>query len=544
MQVTRRKMLAGTAGGVVGSALLGDLLAAKADAPGIRVGVCDWSLGVRGPAALDMARKIGLDGVEISPTKVADTLSYAHAKVRKQYKAKMTETGVTVASLAITITNSCPLATDPRAPGWLVQTIDATAALGAKAILLACFSRGDLLTGAAPRGPRKPTKPRKLNRKAVDAVVARLKVAAPRAKAKGVILGLESWLSARQNIEVLNAVGHPSVQIYYDIANSTRSGYDVPAEIRMLKGRICQFHFKDNKGPFDSGDPKMGPIVEAVKAIGYRGWIVLERSFGRDRAAYFAGNAKYVRKAFALKAPVQGSAKAVPIVVEPNMTFLPVSPGEFVMGSPVDEKGRHDDETPRRVKITRAFYIARTEVTQAQWQAVMGFNPCQTKGDDLPVGGISWSQAVEFCKKLGAKYGRTYRLPTEAEWEYACRAGSKAAFAGIGQADRMAWHMDNSKERPHEVAMLAPNDWGLFDMHGNIMEWTADWYARRYDAKDTTDPKGPRAGKARVARGGSCLHFPRACRSAARGSVRPASGAQNMGFRLVMDPTGGRTEEA
>jgi len=532
MQTTRREILAASGIGVVGSTLLRELLAAKAAAPGIRVGICDWSLGMRGPAAFDVARTIGLDGVEISPTAAARTLSYATPAVQKQYQGKMAETGLVVSSLATTITNAYPLATDARAAEWLTQTIDATAALGARAILLAFFGRGDLLTG----GKEGQTGPRKLNRKAVDAVVAKLKAAAPRAKAKGVVLGVESWLSASQNIEILDAVAHPSVRVYYDIANSTRAGYDVPAEIRMLTDRICQFHFKDNKGSFDSGNPKMGPIVEAVKAIRYRGWIVLERSFGRDRASYFKGNAAFVRKSFGLKAPARGPGRRAPVVLKSaGMALAFVPPGEFVMGSAPGETGRHDDETPHRVRLTKGFYIATTEVTQAQWQAVMGYNPCKVKGEKLPVHGISWPQAVEFCKALSAKEGKTCRLPTEAEWEYACRAGSKGAFAGCGQADKMGWHMDNSQERLHEVAALAPNAWGIHDMHGNAMEWTADWYAASLGTKQAVDPTGPAEGKMRVARGGSCLHFARACRSAARMGERPASGPQHMGFRVVMD---------
>ena len=532
MRVTRREILAATGAGAVGSTILPELLAAKAAAPGIRVGICDWSLGIRDPAAFDVAKTVGLDGVEISPARAATTLSYAAPAVQKQYRAKMAATGLAVASLATTLTNSYPIATDPRAAGWLTQTIDATAALGAKVILLAFFGRGDLLTGGKEGQPG----PRKLNRKVVDAAVAKLKAAAPRAKAKGVILGLENWLSAKQNLEVLDAVGHPSVRIYYDIANSTRAGYDVPAEIRMLKDRICQFHFKDNKGPFDSGNPKMGPIVDAVKAIGYRGWIILERSFGRDRNAYFKGNAQFVRKSFGLKAPAVRRGGAAPVVLKSaGIEFVLVSPGEFVMGSAPGEKGRHDDETPHRVRITRGFHIATTEVTQAQFQAVMGYNPCQTKGEKLPVHGISWVDAVEFCKKLSAKEGRTCRLPTEAEWEYACRAGATGPFAGSDQADKMGWHMDNSDERLHDVATLAPNAWGIHDMHGNAMEWTADWYADTLGTADVIDPTGPAEGKTRVARGGSCMHFARACRSAARMGERPASGPQHMGFRVVMD---------
>ena len=227
-----------------------------------------------------------------------------------------------------------------------------------------------------------------------------------------------------------------------------------------------------------------------------------------------------------------------------GMTLVSAPPGKFIMGSARDEKGRHDDETAHPVMITRGFYIGATEATQAQWQAVMGFNPSKTKGDKLPVHGISWAHAVEFCKKLSAKERKTYRLPTEAEWEYACRAGAKAASPGGGNPDKMGWHMDNSGERVHPVAALAPNAWGIHDMHGNAMEWTADWYAGPHDKKATTDPKGAKQGKERVARGGSWLHFARACRSAARVGVRPTWGSEHMGFSVVMAPPAGSAERA
>jgi formylglycine-generating enzyme required for sulfatase activity len=219
-----------------------------------------------------------------------------------------------------------------------------------------------------------------------------------------------------------------------------------------------------------------------------------------------------------------------------GMALVRVPPGKFLMGSARDEKGRHDGETLHPVTISKAFYIGVTEVTQAQWQVVMGFNPSKTKGDKLPVHGISWSHAVEFCKKLSEKDRKAYRLPTEAEWEYACRAGAKAAFAGGGDPDKMAWHMDSSGERVHRVATLAPNAWGIHDMHGNAMEWTADWYAGSHDKKAATDPKGAKQGKERVARGGSWLHFARACRSAARVGVRPTWAPEHVGFRVVMAP--------
>jgi len=218
-----------------------------------------------------------------------------------------------------------------------------------------------------------------------------------------------------------------------------------------------------------------------------------------------------------------------------GMKLAYVPAGTFMMGSPPDEANRDDDETQRKVTLTRGFYIGTTEVTQKQWQAVMGFNPAETKADDLPASRISWANALAFCRKLGRAEGRTYRLPTEAEWEYACRARAAGPVAGTGKLDEMGWHIDNSDERPRPVATKGPNAWGLFDMHGNAMEWCADRYARDVAPEPATDPAGPAEGAERVARGGSWGHYPRACRAAARASVRPAYQLKQVGFRVVME---------
>jgi sugar phosphate isomerase/epimerase len=281
--------------------MLKSLLAA-AEGSKIKVGVCDWSIGMRGKLeAMELAKQIGLDGLEISPSGAADKLSYTDPEVQKKYAELSKKTGIEIASLAITVMNSCPLASDPRGPAWLEQTVKATADMGAKNILLAFFGKGDLRSKAKTK--KKAPGERPLNPEAVKVVVERLKAVAPMAKEKGVALGLENTLSAKQNMEIMEKVGCDSVKVYYDIANSTRNGYDVPAEIRMLKDKINQFHFKDNKGEFNSGNPEMGPIVEAVKEIKYGGWIILERCFGKDKVAYFGKNAAFVRKAFGLKKP-------------------------------------------------------------------------------------------------------------------------------------------------------------------------------------------------------------------------------------------------
>ena len=216
-----------------------------------------------------------------------------------------------------------------------------------------------------------------------------------------------------------------------------------------------------------------------------------------------------------------------------KLAYIPA--GEFEMGSPIDEKGRAGDELRHRVKLTRGFRIGVTEVTQGQWEAVMGYNRSNFKGENLPVEKMSWREAVTFCKKLSEKEGRVYRLPTEAEWEYACRAGATGAFAGTGNIDEMAWYADNSEETSHPVGTKAANAWGLSDMHGNVAEWCSDRYGADYPEGEVVDPEGPGEGTYRVVRGGSWSHFVRACRCAARNSVPESYQLRQTGFRVVME---------
>ena len=228
---------------------------------------------------------------------------------------------------------------------------------------------------------------------------------------------------------------------------------------------------------------------------------------------------------------------AQPIVNSIGMTFVPIQPGDFVMGSPDTEEWRRNDETQHKVRITTAFYLQTTEVTQQQWQAVMGNNPSKFKGDNLPVESVSWDDAVAFCDKLRDMECKRYRLPTEAEWEYACRAGSTGPCAGTGRLDDMGWHHDNAGEMTHPVAMKQANAWGLYDMHGNVFEWCADWYdfGSNPAVDPVADPKGPATGSVRVSRGGSWFTPPAGCRSASGCAGSPAQGVANVGFRVVLE---------
>lgn len=213
-----------------------------------------------------------------------------------------------------------------------------------------------------------------------------------------------------------------------------------------------------------------------------------------------------------------------------------VDAGTFTMGAMDGEN--YDNEVPHRVTLTRDFYLGKTEVTQAQWKAVMGNNPSYFKGDDLPVENVSWNDAMEFCRKLNemgkAPDGWKFTLPTEAQWEYASRGGNKSRghkYSGSNDVGEVAWYEGNNT---HPVATKGANELGLYDMSGNVWEWCLD----RYDSYsgDATDPSGPSDGSFRVNRGGSWRSYARNCRSADRGSNVPGRRGSDRGFRLALVP--------
>ena len=247
-----------------------------------------------------------------------------------------------------------------------------------------------------------------------------------------------------------------------------------------------------------------------------------------------------------LKLPV---AKELDLGGGVTMKLVLIPKGEFMMGSPAGESGRDDDEGPQhRVRITKPFYMGVTQVTQGQWRAVMGTEPwsgqkCPGRSKDAAMNHVSWNAATEFCGKLSQRAGTTVRLPMEAEWEYACRAGSTTRFCFGDSDDELgayAWYEDNAwdvgEKYPHSVAKKKPNAWGLYDMHGNVWEWCRDWYDEDYYGKSPgVDPEGPRSGSARVLRGGSWDYAPCGCRSAGRGGLNPSNANGGLlGFRVVV----------
>ena len=226
-----------------------------------------------------------------------------------------------------------------------------------------------------------------------------------------------------------------------------------------------------------------------------------------------------------------------------GMKLALIPAGEFLMGSPDNDRDAWESEQPKHtVRITKPFYMGVTEVTQEQYERVMGTNPSIFKGAQLPVERVSWEDAVKFCRELSAlpaerSAGRVYRLPTEAEWEYACRAGSKTKWS-FGDAEpslgEYAWYHSNSGEKTHPVGTKKPNAWGLYDMHGNVWEWCSDWYAEAYYANSPLDdPTGATSGSSRVLRGGSWAHNARSCRSAYRDGSTPSDRSNYLGFRLA-----------
>jgi len=236
-----------------------------------------------------------------------------------------------------------------------------------------------------------------------------------------------------------------------------------------------------------------------------------------------------------------------------GMEFTLIPSGTFTMGSPRDEPYRGSSEVQHRVSITRPFYMQTTEVTLKQWQSLMGRRLLgrQKGSDNLPVTQVSWFDCMEFLKRLNRLGEGKYRLPTEAEWEYAARAGTQSAFFWGDTIDcEKAMYGNNSLkynvcqlyiqsigvgiDQPAPVKTYPPSPWGLYDMHGNVWEWCMDWYGD-LGKNPVTDPNGPESGAMRIRRGGSWFKHGHACRSANRSFGHPATRYSTTGFRLVRD---------
>lgn len=223
-----------------------------------------------------------------------------------------------------------------------------------------------------------------------------------------------------------------------------------------------------------------------------------------------------------------------------GMELVHVPPGVFTMGGDWNAEQADENELPKHtVQFKKPFYMGIFPVTQSQWQAVMGQNPSHCIGPDRPVNMVSHTDALAFIKRLNAlERSRSYALPSEAQWEYAARAGSQSAFcfgADSSKLPQYAWYQQNSGGEMHSVGQLLPNAWGLYDMHGNVHEWCGDWFARTYYAQSPmVDPQGPKKGLARVLRGGDWGSAePWYCRCAIRSLSSPDRRSPRVGFRVM-----------
>ena len=224
-----------------------------------------------------------------------------------------------------------------------------------------------------------------------------------------------------------------------------------------------------------------------------------------------------------------------------DVTFdmIGVEGGTFTMGVTAEQDSdAYSDENPVHNVTLSSYYIGQTEVTQSLWKAVMGSNPSYFDGDDLPVEQVNWDDCQEFVLKLNQITGKTFRLPTEAEWEYAARGGSKSRgykYSGSDNLDSVAWYDVTSGPRTYTVKTKAPNELGLYDMSGNVYEWCQDWYGD-YSSSAQTDPTGPITGEYRVSRGGCWSSDSRNCRVAYRYCFTPTFSYVYIGLRLVLEP--------
>jgi sugar phosphate isomerase/epimerase len=283
-QLNRREMISRTATAAAALALSGPLapLLAAPEKRWFKIGACEWSLGKSDPSCFEIAKKIGLDGVQLNMGSVENNLWLRKPDVQRAYLDAAKQHGLEVASLAIAEMNNVALKSEPRAAIWLLDSSDVMKALGVKVVLVAQFHHGDL----------------KGDKAGIDRTVELLKEIAPRAEKADVILGLENYLSAEENLDILKRVGSRAVQIYYDVGNSTDKGYDIYQEIRLLKGNICEFHFKDGGFLLGKGRIDFHKVREAIDDIGFSGWAQIEVAAPKDLVADYQAHVAYLKNIF------------------------------------------------------------------------------------------------------------------------------------------------------------------------------------------------------------------------------------------------------
>lgn len=263
------------------SAAVLPLLAAPADRR-FKIGACEWSLRKSDPSCFALAKEIGLDGVEIDMGRAANQMQLRRPELQSSYSHAARASGLEIASIALAELNNVGLKSEPRAAIWLHDALDVAAALKVKVILVAQFFNGDL----------------KNDKIGTDRTVELLKELAPRAEKKGLILGLENYLSAVENLEILGRVGSPAVQVYYDVGNSTDKGYAIYEEIRMLKGNLCALHAKDAGFMLGKGRIDFAKVREALDAIEYSGWIQIEAAAPNNLLRDYQAHLSHLRAHF------------------------------------------------------------------------------------------------------------------------------------------------------------------------------------------------------------------------------------------------------
>jgi sugar phosphate isomerase/epimerase len=299
---SRREMMLKTARAAAGLTLVGgceplslEIPQEKGLARGFKIGVCDWSLGkIADPSALEAAKHLDADGVQVDFGMADDDLPVLHKpNLRKKYLELTKKHKVEIASFGMVALGWAPYKSDPRWEQWLGEGIEASKAMGVEIILVPFFGKSDLAEDAEGRA----------------IVVRRLKRVAPKAESNGVVLGIESWMSAEQNMEIIDGVGSPAVKVYYDVGNSHNKGYDIYEEISVLGKQICQFHAKDYGNEIiGRGDIDFVRVREVIDEIGYRGWIVFESTkwepttpVSLEQEAIFWQNIQYLRSIFPTK---------------------------------------------------------------------------------------------------------------------------------------------------------------------------------------------------------------------------------------------------
>lgn len=249
------------------------------------IGACDWSLGKTSDLkSMEVAKLIGLDGVQVSPGTFENNMHLFRKEVQKQFLSEAKKQGVQVGGLGLGILNKVPYASDPRAEQWVDKTIDVAKAMDVEVILVAFFEEGDI----------------KNDKKGQEEVIKRFKKVVPKAEKAGVILGIESWLSAKEHMEIIDAVGSPNLQVYYDVANSHKMGYNIYDEIRWLGKNICEFHAKENGNLLGQGEIDFKEVRKAMDDIEFQGWIQIEGSVPpqKELVESYVANNEFLRGVF------------------------------------------------------------------------------------------------------------------------------------------------------------------------------------------------------------------------------------------------------